>query len=128
MRAKEAGEPYDEKALAEDARKSVAEVGLVDAGPAVVWHHAIDEVPEGPTIAIANEFVDALPINQFIKDRDGWHMRTVGIADGKLAFLAAPEPMLSKAQTNETPAGTSDVTEARQPLVQLHEPHRCRRE
>ena len=43
--------------------------------------------PDGPAIAIANEFVDALPIDQFVKDRDGWHARMVGIADGKLAFV-----------------------------------------
>ena len=29
--------------------------------------------PDGPAIAIANEFVDALPVDQFVKDRDGWH-------------------------------------------------------
>ena len=43
--------------------------------------------PDGPAIAIANEFVDALPVDQFVKDRDGWHLRMVGIADGRLAFV-----------------------------------------
>ena len=54
------------------------------------WHDTIEEVPDGPAIVIANEFVDALPVHQFVKDRDGWHPRMIGIVDGKLAFMAAP--------------------------------------
>jgi SAM-dependent MidA family methyltransferase len=59
----------------------------------VVWHDAIESVPAGPAIAIANEFVDALPVNQFVKDRDGWHMRMVGIVDDKLSFVVTPDPV-----------------------------------
>src|SRR5205085_501095 len=57
-------------------------------------------------IAVANEFVDALPISQFIKDRDGWHVRMIGLADDNLAFLAAPDPMLRQSETDTTPVGT----------------------
>ena len=33
----------------------------------VAWHAQIEDVPEGPCIAIANEFVDALPVDQFVR-------------------------------------------------------------
>jgi SAM-dependent MidA family methyltransferase len=75
------------------ALRAMQEKTLANAGVSIAWHHAIEQVPDRPLIAIANEFVDALPVNQFVKDRDGWHVRMVGLADDKLAFLAAPDPM-----------------------------------
>ena len=80
------------------------EKALANAGVPTAWHHGIEEMPQGPTIAIANEFIDALPISQFIKDRDGWHMRMIGIANDQLVFVATPDPMLSQSETDTTAA------------------------
>jgi NADH dehydrogenase [ubiquinone] 1 alpha subcomplex assembly factor 7 len=86
---------------------ALQEKTLANADARIAWHHGVEEIPDGPAIAIANEFVDALPISQFIKDRDGWHVRMVGIVEDKLAFLAAPDPMLGHVgETGETPSGT----------------------
>ena len=57
------------------------------------WHDTIESVPDGPAIVIANEFVDALRVHQFVKDSDGWHLRVVGIVNDKLGFLVVPIPM-----------------------------------
>ncbi len=38
------------------------------------WHRGLESVP-GPTILIANEFLDALPIRQFMRSGDGWRER-----------------------------------------------------
>ena len=57
------------------------------------WHDTIESVPDGPAIVIANEFVDALRVHQFVKDSDGWHLRVVGIVNDKLGFLVVPVPM-----------------------------------
>ncbi len=38
----------------------------------------IEELPEGPIFAVANEFFDALPIRQFVKNDFGWQERLVG--------------------------------------------------
>jgi SAM-dependent MidA family methyltransferase len=65
----------------------------------VVWHQSFDEVPEGPAIVLANEFIDALPINQAIKQLNGWYERVVEIdSDGNLAFGIANEqiPLLDQ--------------------------------
>ena len=43
------------------------------------WHETIDTVPAGPTILVANEFFDALPIRQFIKTDTDWRERLVDI-------------------------------------------------
>jgi len=72
----------------------------------VQWHDSIEDTPTGPTIFIANEFIDALPVHQFVKDFDGWHMRVVGIAGGKLDFVVAPEPM-PKDFANDAPAASN---------------------
>ncbi len=56
------------------------------------WHDTIEDLPDGPSIIIANEFFDALPVRQFMKADDGWHERVVGIGDnGDLEFGLAPE-------------------------------------
>lgn len=57
-------------------------------GSSPVWHDSIESVPPGPTILIANEFLDALPIRQFIRVGEGWAERCVGVADGGLVFVA----------------------------------------
>ena len=52
-----------------------------------MWHQTFDEVPDGPAIVLANELFDALPVNQAIKQFNGWYERVVEIdADGNLAF------------------------------------------
>ena len=59
----------------------------------ISWHDHIDEVPEGPSIILANEYFDVLPIHQMVRQTTGWHERTVEIdANGKLEFGAAPDP------------------------------------
>lgn len=77
---------------------------LAEAGVAISWHGAVEEVAAGPAIAIANEFVDALAISQFVKDRDGWHPRMVGLQDDHLAFVVAPDPVPRLALA-DAPAG-----------------------
>jgi len=60
----------------------------------VFWHDGFAEVPQGPSIVVANEFFDALPVSQAVKRKDGWHERRVEIdAEDKLAFTEAPDPI-----------------------------------
>jgi NADH dehydrogenase [ubiquinone] 1 alpha subcomplex assembly factor 7 len=60
----------------------------------LMWHSAIEEVPPGPSIIVANEFVDALPVHQAVKQADGWHERVIDVApDGDLTIVAAREPL-----------------------------------
>ncbi|MBS0638488.1 MAG: SAM-dependent methyltransferase [Proteobacteria bacterium] len=43
-----------------------------------VWHNTLEDVPHGPMILLANEFLDALPIRQFVRRGAGWTERYVG--------------------------------------------------
>ena len=71
---------------------------------ALNWHVQIEDVPEGPCITIANEFVDALPVDQLVKGRDGWHMRMVGVVDDHLAFVVSPDALPGRTEI-EAPSG-----------------------
>jgi NADH dehydrogenase [ubiquinone] 1 alpha subcomplex assembly factor 7 len=59
------------------------------------WHDTLASLPALPTLAIANEFFDALPVRQFVRLADGWHERMVGLhPNGRdLAFVAAPDAL-----------------------------------
>ncbi|MCC7345840.1 MAG: SAM-dependent methyltransferase [Variibacter sp.] len=72
---------------------------LAAAPVAVQWHDALEAVPAGPAIVLANEFFDALPVNQAVKTARGWHERLVGLDPrGRLAFGLAPAPLPGFAQ------------------------------
>jgi NADH dehydrogenase [ubiquinone] 1 alpha subcomplex assembly factor 7 len=52
----------------------------------VNWHKNIDNLPERPTIFLANEFFDALPINQFIYRNGQWYENRIAKQDDTLSF------------------------------------------
>ena len=64
----------------------------------------------GPPSSIANEFFDALPVHQAVKQRDGWHERVVEIGAGRQARLRprpradpAVRPARCRAQLRDAP-------------------------
>ncbi len=68
----------------------------------IAWHDRLEAVPEGPTLLVANEFFDALPIRQFVREREAWRERMVGLDEaGRLAFGIGPG-------TIETPLAAPD--------------------
>lgn len=73
--------------LREKQRKTLTGVRNVD------WHYSLDDVPPGPSIILANEYFDVLPIHQMVKRATGWHERTVEIDDmDNLSFGLSAEP------------------------------------
>jgi NADH dehydrogenase [ubiquinone] 1 alpha subcomplex assembly factor 7 len=55
--------------------------------PEIRWHSGLATLPEGPSIVIANEFFDAIPIRQFEYRGGHWKKRSVGLAaDNRLAI------------------------------------------
>ena len=45
--------------------------------PHAAWHSSLSSLPPGPLILVANEFLDALPVRQFIRSTCGWVERYV---------------------------------------------------
>jgi NADH dehydrogenase [ubiquinone] 1 alpha subcomplex assembly factor 7 len=62
------------------------------AGRNVTWHKDFADVPAGPLVLVANEFFDALPVQQWVRTGTGWRRRCVGVdgADGGLRFVLSP--------------------------------------
>lgn len=56
-------------------RLRAAQAGVLDGA---TWHVSAKTLPEAPLILLANEFLDALPIRQFVRRGAGWTERFVG--------------------------------------------------
>jgi SAM-dependent MidA family methyltransferase len=62
--------------------------------PNADWMPKLEEAPPGPSLIIANEFLDCFPIRQFVRDEDGFREKLVGLSQsGALTFgLSAALP------------------------------------
>lgn len=61
----------------------------------VTWLDSAADLPEAPLFLIANEFFDALPVRQFVRDPGGWRERVVGLDGERLAFGLGPAAPLA---------------------------------
>ena len=59
-------------------------------GYSVDWHDRFETVPPGPVLIVANEFFDALPIDQYIMTREGWQERRITTDQKQGDFLFKP--------------------------------------
>jgi len=72
--------------------RAAQEATLAASGASLHFHDAADaatmgaQIPDGPTILIANEFLDALPVKQLVFSGGQWRVRTVALHDGHLDF------------------------------------------
>jgi NADH dehydrogenase [ubiquinone] 1 alpha subcomplex assembly factor 7 len=96
------------------ALEAVQGQSLANTGVSVQWAKTLETVPPGPSIVIGNEFLDCLPIRQFIQ-RDpfaglnGWHERYVGLdEDNRLRFETGVEPA-SETARSFIPSGQKDA-------------------
>lgn len=65
------------------------------AGFTPSWIETVQDIdPEGPPlIMVANEFFDALPIHQYLKQNGQWHERLIGLRDGQRIWGLDPTPL-----------------------------------
>lgn len=89
---------------------------LADASVPVSWVEKLEDVPEGPTLLIGNEYLDCLPIRQFVmkdrfKGKAGWHERMVDIHPNnpeKLVYTVS-EAGISEIDQDLLPADMPDA-------------------
>ncbi|DBA72425.1 TPA: hypothetical protein ACH3X2_010456 [Trebouxia sp. C0005] len=67
------------------------------SGVQVHWHRSLDEIPDDlPTVYIAHEFLDALPVHQFQKTERGWCERLIDVASDEsplhFRLVLSPRP------------------------------------
>ncbi|NQW00299.1 MAG: SAM-dependent methyltransferase [Rhodospirillales bacterium] len=78
------------------------------------WHDEIGSLPAGPLIVIANEFFDALPIQQFEYTSDGWLQRRIGVAGDRLVFSNWPPAFSVARETAALAPQPGDIFEVAQ--------------
>ncbi len=61
--------------------------------PDATWHAGLASLPTLPTLFVANEFFDALPIRQFERVEGRLFERCVGVAHGQLTLGLVPTPL-----------------------------------
>ena len=100
-----------------------AEVHLVETSPAlrslqkgklgeVIWHDTVESLPAMPCFIVANEFFDALPIQQFENRAGRWFQRCVGYGDGTLKMGLVPAaPMLGEEGLHEVSRVSKAIAE-----------------
>jgi NADH dehydrogenase [ubiquinone] 1 alpha subcomplex assembly factor 7 len=73
---------------------------LAQTDKPVTWYESVEDLPDEPAIIVANEFFDALAVNQAVRQADGWYERTVAVNDdGELTFSLAADPLMNFEQT-----------------------------
>ena len=71
--------------------RDIQKAALEPLGQRNRWHERLEDVPEGLTLLVANEFFDALPMRQFVMTPDGFRERVVTVSDqGELTFSNGP--------------------------------------
>ncbi|MCX7558876.1 SAM-dependent methyltransferase [Sulfitobacter sp. F26204] len=111
-----------------------AQVTLIEASPTlrevqqktlksvdVSWIDTIQELAEQPLFLIANEFFDALPIRQFLRDGTQWRERQVGLDAGGLSFglaPAQPQPALAYRLADTQDGDLVETCAAAAPIVE----------
>ena len=89
--------------------------------PHAAWHDTLDTLPAMPTLIIGNEFFDALPIQQYRKQPDGWSPIMVTAQNDNLVFMdgASEAAVFSDALAACLPATVkpSDIVETA-PMVE----------
>lgn len=83
-------------------------------GSGAIWHDDLATLPPGPAIVLANEFLDALPIRQFVRRGAGWTERFV--ASGAFVERPAEDPPPLPAEAPE--GAVQEVSEAARALAQ----------
>lgn len=102
-----------------EASAALREVQTHRLAPHAVAHvDTLADVPDGPVIILANEFLDCFPARQFVRDGEAWRERVVGLGEaGDLVFgLAADRRPQGEEQTSgdavEVQPGLSLIVDA----------------
>mgnify|MGYP000098691728 CR=1 FL=1 len=87
-----------------------------DRLPDAEWALRLDDAPPGPSLIIGNEFLDCLPIRQFLRGEDGWHEKLVGLDEADtLTFglsAAIPGP-----ESDDEPGTVREIAPALEALI-----------
>jgi SAM-dependent MidA family methyltransferase len=89
----------------------VQRASLADEQGPILWSADL-EPSEAPTIVIANEFLDTLPVDQWVFHEGRWRQRRIGLEDGALCFTVGETAPFVAA-----PGKEGEICESRGPAM-----------
>ena len=112
---------------------AAAHIHLIEASPLLrarqretlgdlhpTWIGNANDLPAAPLYLVANEFFDALPIRQFVRDGSAWRERQVGVQDGALTLglgATAPVAALDHRIGDTKPGDIVEICPTAQPII-----------
>ena len=107
-----------------------AEIVLIEASPTLRdiqsatlnghsprWVETPEDLDDQPLYLVANEFFDALPIRQFVRDKEGWRERLISHSNGALSFGLGPRLPQSALDDRLDDTADGDLIEDCPPLT-----------
>ncbi|PCI06118.1 MAG: methyltransferase [Hyphomicrobiales bacterium] len=98
-------------------------------GDQCTWTSDISELPAGPSIVIANEFLDVLPFRQYVKHQSQWVERAVG-ANAEFSDLEftigsgfIDSRLLPEGAEKEPDGAVFEIAPAREAIMQMVAEH-----
>ena len=92
----------------------------------MTWHDDVQTLPNSALFGVANEFFDALPVDQAIWRQSAWRHRLVTVTHGTLGFVDGPALtreelaawQISNDQTDITEGTIAEYCLAAEPIIQ----------
>ena len=92
----------------------------------MTWHDDVQTLPNAALFGVANEFFDALPVDQAIWRQSAWRHRLVTVTHGTLGFVDGPALtqeelaawQISNDQTDITEGAIAEYCLAAEPIIQ----------
>ncbi len=84
------------------------------------WIESTEALPDQPLFLVANEFFDALPIRQFVRDGNGWRERRIGVEGTALTLglgPTQPQPALAHRRSDTTDGDLVELCPAMAPIA-----------
>ncbi len=94
---------------------------LIEFAVPKTWHQNLDKIPHGPTLLLANEFFDALPVEHYIMTALGWQQRGITFVKEQAHFTAreiTQSPLLPENLPTAVPGQIYEYNPQLRPIVE----------
>jgi SAM-dependent MidA family methyltransferase len=111
-------------ALVETSEKlrAVQASALKPLGCNICWVNSIDDLPDMPALIVANEFLDAIPFRQFVRQGGLWREVGVNVGDDGISMTALATTihpsLLPEGEEDEPEGSVFEYAPAREALAQ----------
>jgi NADH dehydrogenase [ubiquinone] 1 alpha subcomplex assembly factor 7 len=76
------------------------------------WTVRLEDAPPGPSLIIANEFLDCFPIRQFVRDEDGWREKLIGLDEGDALTFGLSNALPAPDEDESAPGTVREIAPA----------------